>query len=1064
MTILEQASIDNVIIRASAGSGKTTALTNRYLQLLAAGFPGPSILAATFTRKAAGEILDRIMNSLADASLNDDAARSLAELSQIADLDRLESRRMLRHLLGNLHRLQVGTLDSFYAKLARAFSLEMGLTPDWDVAEARILEQLQTAAVAGVLSRGDTIQLLHLMAKGASIRGAHQLVMDTVDRAYKIFLDAPREAWFQLHPHLPLSVPKLESAIEQLSAIPIADKQMDKTRGDDVQRARGGDWAKFIETGLAAKIVDGTLKFSRKPIPEDVQKTYLPLIDHVRGLVMTELKGATESTYRLLERFSERFEALKTETGLLGFDDVTRRLVALLNDRRDRSEPNWAYRLDGNLNHLLLDEFQDTAPSQWQVIEPFARRAMAAGSAGSFFCVGDMKQAIYGWRGGVAEVFDLVEAQFPDLRDHELTCSHRSSQIVIDTVNKIFENSEKYESSNDQTNGVVRRWRERFGRHTTSKATLPGYATLERLGDGENPYASVIDRIKSIHEQAPSRRVAVLTRDNAEVKNLIFELQAAKIPASEEGGNPLTDSAAVLLILSLVQLSDHPHDSVAWFHVAASPLAELYSLPQCGWEWEKSPESLACVQAAAAAIRRDLSEQGYGASVARWAKILAPSCTLRELRRLQKLIELADQYDAEATLRPGDFVQFVQGQTVEDPTGSNIRVMTIHKAKGLEFDVVILPCLSKPFHPLDRDLLVLRPSPTEPVSLVTRYASAAERLLLPPEIQQAYDQQFERGLNEAICVLYVAVTRAIHALHMYVSPKDNPARQSMAGLLLASLTDAKNGTDKSNNLLFEHGDADWLDKLPSPTPHVTTSPAAAASTPTTDRVGPSLLPPFDGESRRGLPTVSPSQLILPRKHTIGQALDEATHSAAIDRGTLLHACLAQIQWLDNPSWRSDLRANLRRRFPEPSNIDVVLNEFEQMLKCPNLSALLTRANYSDQIARKIFADQILFEPLTATIENERPFAVRLDQQIVRGSIDRLVLIHEGKTLVAAEVIEYKTDDLAGSDEVRIGERVAAYQPQIAIYRRAVAQLTGLSPNRVFARLVLVGIDRDCEVR
>ena len=1065
MTTIEQAMIDNTIIRASAGSGKTTALSSRFLQLLTRGVHCQSILATTFTRKAAGEILDRIMTGLAAASLDDGAAQELSQTLQIAELDRRTAQPMLRHMLNHLHRLQIGTLDSFFAKLARSFPLELGLMPDWDIADERAMGSLAQIAVESVLSHADTLQLLHLMAKGVSIRGANELLMDTVNDLYSIFLDSTPGAWFQLQSHPVLSPSQLSTALEQLTGVAIEDKRMATARIDDVQRATAEDWDQFIQVGLAGKIVDGTNAFFKKPIPVDLRNAYLPLIDHVRGLIVNELKGATESTYNLLDQFRERFEVLKTETGSLGFDDVSRRLADLLDAKGNQSEANWTYRLDWNLDHLLLDEFQDTSPVQWQVLQPFARRVMRPETSRSFFCVGDMKQAIFGWRGGVAEVFDLVEQQFPDLHNRELTRSYRSSQVIIDTVNRIFENANHYEAKNPQINAVVQRWKERFVTHTTEKTDLPGYTVMERLGEEDDWFATIAQRIKAIYERSPNRTIAVLTRDNDEVKKMIFALHSAKIPASEEGGNPLTDSAAVLLILSLVQLGDHPHDSLAWFHVANSLLAAEYELPPCEVERDKSPATMQRVHAVAAAVRRELSEGGYGATVARWASILAPSCTIRELRRLQKLIELADDYDAEATLRPSDFVEFVQEQTVEDPTGSSVRVMTIHKAKGLEFDVVVLPSLSKLFNPHGRDVMVLRPSPTEPISLVTRYVGSAQRQLLPATIQQAYEQQFERGLSESICVLYVALTRAIHALHIFIRPKDTPTRQSMSGILLATLTSPDKPTGKTSGKLFEHGDPDWVDKAEIQSAGRTANLPETRSTPSKgfDTKKLTLAEPAM-ESGRGLSTFSPSQMTTTGRGTIGAVLAQATHVAAVERGTLLHACFARIQWLDDPCWQSRLLEDLRRRFPDPAVVESVVDEFWSMLQQPTISALLHRSSYSDQVARRVLPNQILFEPLTATVENERAFAVRMDQWIVPGTIDRLVLIHEGKSLIAAEVIEYKTDQLTGATTLQIDERIVEYQPQIVAYRRAVGQFAGLPLDRVFARLVFVGIDREFDVR
>src|SRR5205823_867923 len=122
------------------------------------------------------------------------------------------------------------------------------------------------------------------------------------------------------------------------------------------------------------------------------------------------------------------------EERALRFSDVTFRLA----DAIGAIEPErLAFRLDGGIRHVLLDEFQDTSPSQWRVLRPLAENVVGT-NGGTFFCVGDAKQAIYGWRGGVAEIFDALEGQLPGLEQRSLAESYRSAQPVIDAVNAVF--------------------------------------------------------------------------------------------------------------------------------------------------------------------------------------------------------------------------------------------------------------------------------------------------------------------------------------------------------------------------------------------------------------------------------------------------------------------------------------------------------------------------------------------------------------------------------------------------------------------------------------------------
>ncbi len=117
---------------------------------------------------------------------------------------------------------------------------------------------------------------------------------------------------------------------------------------------------------------------------------------------------------------------------------MTRSLVGALG-HGTLSADSLAFRLDGSIEHLLLDEFQDTSCAQWRVFEPLAR-AIKAKPSRSFFCVGDVKQAIYAWRGGMSAIFETLQSTLGDLPEETLTKSYRSSQPIIDTVNQVFGN------------------------------------------------------------------------------------------------------------------------------------------------------------------------------------------------------------------------------------------------------------------------------------------------------------------------------------------------------------------------------------------------------------------------------------------------------------------------------------------------------------------------------------------------------------------------------------------------------------------------------------------------
>ena len=358
------------------------------------------------------------------------------------------------------------------------------------------------------------------------------------------------------------------------------------------------------------------------------------------------------------------------------------------------------FRLDAPIAHLLLDEFQDTSLAQWQVLRPLARQvtsddACSAGAANpaSFFCVGDTKQAIYAWRGGKSEIFDALPNELTRLEGRLLVESRRSAQPVIDTVNRVFTHLTRHENL-ERFADPVRTWCERFPEHTTALRNLPGYVELYAARDpvdGEDvedvKFAVTAQRIEQLVAQSPGRSVGVLTRRNEVVKKLINELRGRKVAASEEGGNPLVDSLPGQVLLSLLRLADHPGDLIARFHVAQSPLARYVSYP----DHSDDARTLSLAHE----VRARLVHAGYGQAIQQWAELLEPHCDQRDASRLRQFVELAYGFQPLATLRTADFQRYVELKGVADPTTAEVRVMTVHQAKGLQFDIVVLPDLDR---------------------------------------------------------------------------------------------------------------------------------------------------------------------------------------------------------------------------------------------------------------------------------------------------------------------------------------------------------------------------------
>ena len=1037
----------NTIIRASAGTGKTFQLSSRFISLLNRGAECDRILATTFTRKAAGEIINRVLLRLAAAS--QDAARleELASSINAPDLTREDTLKLLEMTMRNLHRLRIGTLDAFFSQLAGSFSFELGLPSGWQLVNDIQASDLQDDAIEVMLrtrDNTDLLTLMHQLAKGENQRSVGQLMRAQVGQLYSLFRETNKSAWFDLPRSTPLKEDAFVETLEELRTIPIEDKRQTKARDEAYRAASSEDWQALIGKGLGKKVLTKEYLFHGKPIAPELVQLIQKLLDHVAAILGSQIATQTEATYRLLDHYDQELTRLKRERRSVRFEDITHQLAVHMSQRNEQLSGSLNYRLDGRIDHLLLDEFQDTSSEQWRAIRPFAKAVTTDHANRSFFCVGDPKQAIYGWRGGEAEIFSAIQDELRNLDDAPMTRSWRSSPIIIDVVNQVFGNLQQHPNLGP-LQSAVESWQMRFKPHSTNRDDLSGFATLETapiVRDGEDEKSTVLlqaaSRVESLVQQTSGTEIAVLVYTNAEIGPVIHELKTRGIEASEEGGIPPTDSAAVQLLLSLCRLADHPGDTVARYHLGNSPIADHLQV--------QSDSDSRAWHRVASQIRDEIISHGYGPTIAKWAKTLAAHSDFREVRRLRQVIELAYQHQSQATLRPIDFVRFVEQQKVKLPTTARVRVMTIHQAKGLEFDSVVFPVSSSAKLTRQTPTVVTESrSPTEPATLVCRYANEDLRALLPPRVNEMFAQSQRREVAESLCTLYVALTRAIHSLHIVVPASAGPEHKfprTIAGTLRATLV----GPEKLDgaSVHYQHGDSDWPRTRPSDE-----QPSDSDTPPPTLHI---RLKPVE-RAQRSLPRTSPSHLEGGSHISLGQMF-QSEGEAARQRGTLIHALFEQCGWYEDgvPSEEKLSQAARRALFPmERIVVDIPkhLSEFKAMLAAPDIYQWLQRNTYADR------AQTLGIANLQLRLYNEYPLAMRAGNELLSGFVDRLVLICDDESVRGADIIDYKTDAFSGQDATQVDAKVRHYQPQLAAYAQAIASQHSLPLSAITAKLIFV---------
>ncbi|HEY8376246.1 MAG TPA: UvrD-helicase domain-containing protein, partial [Nannocystis sp.] len=821
----------------------------------------------------------------------------------------------------------------------------------------------------------------------------------------------------------------------------------DCQRAEQCRTGSSDDWMEFFGSGLAKKVAENDLVYYNKPIAPATVAAYRRLLTHARGVFRRRVIDQTRATYTLLQLFDSCYRRVKREHKVLTFADLT---VALAQADLAGQLDEICFRIDARLRHVLLDEMQDTSIQQWNALRPIVDETVSySPDERSFFCVGDVKQSIYGWRNACPEILSRLDELLyrpggEAIHTGTLVKSFRSSPVVIDVVNKIFTRLSDNPALMRYPQ-AARRWDEEFKPHTAERQDLPGYVQLRAVARCEDQARRQALRLQQAAEltaelfhRHPGKTIGVLLRTNGAVGRMLYELGPTKlrIPATGRGGGPLTDAPAVNAILDLLRLADHPDHTIAAFNVLTTPLGPVVGLTDADRTQRRK---------VAARVRRQIASDGLAPTLQQWVRAIAPQVDERQYRRCMQLIQLAQTWDERRSLRCDDFVAMVEARPVADPAASAVQVMTVHQSKGLEFDIVILPELEIELAST-RTLKVVyqRDGDAGPVVKICRHVSK-DMWQQFDDLRPIFEQHIDRLAHESLCLLYVAVTRAREGLFMLIDPPAEggkaPARAS--ALLVHALHE---GPVEPDSVVFEHGDRRWMD----PHPHVEPAPFDPSN------------PHLDVAPAEPVPVAAnvsflPSQGPLVR--AVGLAQDTGTvadhlrladapmnHWAAAQR-----ALFAEIDWIEDfrPT-TAGLEAVVRTVAParDETWVRARVQEFLRLLA--EASAVRAALSRGDR------------DPATLKVERQVPFARLEGGALQTGEIARLVLeLEPGSTDVEPPVRKATVfgfcldavDTAAAADE-----RAQLYREVAAAWRAAAAEQIGLDRKQVDAVLIFPAAD------
>ena len=1034
------------MILASAGSGKTYALTNRFVRLLAHGAAPERIVALTFTRKAAGEFFDEILKKLARAAMDEKAARGLAAEIAFPAMGSADFLRLLRTVVSAMPRLNLGTLDGFFARVVQNFPLELGLDGEFQILEAaaarrerrRVLRRMFMAAGEPDAAQREFIEAFKRATFGVEEKRLARVLDGFLDEHGETFLAAPNAAqWGEPARIWPggcgwlAAVAGREAGARRLSA------ELARLDLNEKQRARVGDffaalaeWAPgavlpkpmdyFLGNAFAVwpELAEITLERKKVALPEPTRAALRAVVEGIAGAELGRRLEMTRGIFAVLRSYEASYDAAVRRAGRLTFADVLRRLLPgagaplLSGEAGGETETEEArlmidWRLDAKFDHWLLDEFQDTSFEQWSVLRNLIDEALQdAEGRRSFFYVGDVKQAIFAWRGGdprlFREIFNHYNAMEPDkITEGRLDVSWRSGPAVIATVNRVF--GAKMELRELVPAPAAAAWEKEWRPHTSAQPELGGWAELRQAEDEAGRFA---ETLRIIREVEPGRRglsVAVLVLKNSTAAALADYLrkEGGIAAVAESDLRVATDNPLTGALLALLRAAAYPGDTLAREHVRMTPIEGLLA-----------EDGMTSDDALTLRILSEVQAKGFAGMLERWLRRLAPLLEGDEFSRERGrlLVAAAERFDENGSREVAEFLEFAEAHTVRDADAAGtVRVMTVHKAKGLGFDLVILPDLEGKKLAMRRDGLALQRGQDRSVEWVLDLP--AKLLAEHDPVLAAYGAAAESdAAYENLCLLYVALTRAKRAMYLVTeTPAAKSTSQNFTRLLRETLGDT-----------WSEGDPRWYEPLESAVDALPSAVAAETC------AGAETARWVRRAARR--PARTPSA--LKKGGVSGSLVFAPKRNEGADYGTAVHERFAQIEWIGT----GDVE-RVAAGWTTAGVRDPAADEALACLQSDALSAVWTR-------------------PVSAWVDvwRERGFEMVLDGAWVTGIFDRVVVERDDAgRAVRAAVLDFKTDRLAGAAE--LAAATLRHTGQLNLYRRVVAVLTGLSPDDVDCTLI-----------
>jgi exodeoxyribonuclease V beta subunit len=702
-------------LKASAGSGKTFALTVRYITLMLLGAKPNEILTLTFTNKAANEMSERIYKTL--LTLGDDEAylSAIVEQSSLTKQDILGKKSFLIKSFSNAT-LSIFTIDKFINKILREFCGYIGISDDFEIK----VDDIEALSMKFLQSLNATqfetlIDFSHYEKK--KFNSIFELFKNLLEKNETVDI---------------LNIDAKLIDLQKQNVLEFAFKikeQILNCNGASASAIKAVDFETFDELFGRTWLEKDTLadySYFKKCANETIESYFSNLKDEIAIYYKLRAGYSLSKLFELYLMFKDFKFTFNKNKNYLEFNDISNLVYELLSTKIDKDF--LYFRLDSSFSHILMDEFQDTSLLQYKILEPLIKEILAGDQTKfkTFFYVGDTKQSIYRFRGGKRELFDYVANTNKLLEVEVLNTNYRSCENIISYVNSLFLNIPNYEY---------------FEQESVTKGGYIEVIVDEKL-DEDDKYENIASKIAQLlKEGVNSNDIAILTYTNDDVLNLYYYLKQ-KFPSlkiSTEMTSKLINQQNVKAIINAIKY--------------------LY------FKEEIYKENLNALIGKPILNELDLAIELEEKSIQEVIKELASKLKIID-ENIIKLIEVSSVFSNIV-----DFVYEIDklDSNMENSESVGLQILTIFKSKGLEFNTVIMLDRIKRKN-VDKSSLLFE---YESVQLKNIFYKIKGYENYNKDYEKALSKEKALSIEDEINILYVALTRAKNNMIIFKKAKSS---------------------------------------------------------------------------------------------------------------------------------------------------------------------------------------------------------------------------------------------------------------------------------------------------